>query len=33
VTGNSRERRELELLGEERRERREERRENFLDFY
>ena len=33
VTGNSRERRERELIGEKRRERREERRQNFLDFY
>ena len=33
MTGNSRERRERELLGEKRRERREERRYNFLDFY
>ena len=33
VTGNSRERRELELLGEKRSERRDERRQNFHDFY
>ena len=33
MIGNSRERRERELFGEKRRERREERRKNFLDFY
>ena len=33
MTGNSRESRDCELSGEKRRERREERRYNFLDFY
>ena len=33
MIGNSRERRERELLGEKRRERREEIRHNFIDFY